>query len=394
MKICFLVSNIFTLGGVQRVVSSLATELSKSCKVDIVCTEDNVIVDKQIYDLSNDVNIVIREELLDSNYRNSLYSKVLRRINRKVKFLDKNIFNDLLVSAYYPKSERRAFINYINSNNYDIVIGVEGKYSILLGLISSSINSKTIGWQHNSYEAYFSKYRQYLWHKESLFKKYVPLLGAYIVLTNYDKNKILSEKSVHTQVIYNPLSFTSELKSECKNKQILFVGRLVEEQKGLDLLIEAFKQISYYEPEWRLCIVGDGEDREKLINLIKANKLEENIELHQFTNDVKSFYRNSSIFISTSRWEGFGLVITEAMECGLPVVAFRNSGPQEIINKNNVNGILVENGNVNELVKSVLNLIRDEKVLIEMSKESIKRAKDFSIEETAQEWINLFNKLV
>ena len=222
----------------------------------------------------------------------------------------------------------------------------------------------------------------------------MPLLGAYIVLTNYDKNKILSEKSVHTQVIYNPLSFTSELKSECKNKQILFVGRLVEEQKGLDLLIEAFKQISYYEPEWRLCIVGDGEDREKLINLIKANKLEENIELHQFTNDVKSFYRNSSIFISTSRWEGFGLVITEAMECGLPVVAFRNSGPQEIINKNNVNGILVENGNVNELVKSVLNLIRDEKVLIEMSKESIKRAKDFSIEETAQEWINLFNKLV
>ena len=109
--------------------------------------------------------------------------------------------------------------------------------------------------------------------------------------------------------------------------------------------------------------------------------------------DVKKYFLESSIFVSTSRWEGFGLVITEAMECGLPVVAFDNSGPKEIINKNEVNGILVPNHDIEIFAEKLFELINNEKKRKSISYNAILRAKDFNVKNIIKEWNNLFEEM-
>ena len=108
---------------------------------------------------------------------------------------------------------------------------------------------------------------------------------------------------------------------------------------------------------------------------------------------LKKHYLDSSIFVSTSRWEGFGLAITEAMECGLPVVSFDNSGPKEIINKPNINGILVENHNVTQLANEIIKLIEDDEKRKSISLESIKRAQDFNVDNIIKQWTEIIEKL-
>lgn len=108
--------------------------------------------------------------------------------------------------------------------------------------------------------------------------------------------------------------------------------------------------------------------------------------------NVKDHYLESSIFVSTSRWEGFGLAITEAMECGLPVVAFDNSGPKEIISKPNINGVLVGNYNINKFADEIISLIENDEKRASMSLESIKRAQDFKIDNIIKQWIKIIEK--
>lgn len=386
MKICFITTTIFNLGGVQRVVSVLASELCKNNKVEIICTDERFHINREVYNLNSNINIKFNRDLLKKNLPNKVFCKSFQKLNLLTGVFNNLKMEDILTYAYYPKEIQNEFINYLNLQNYDIVIGIEGYYSLLLGIISDKLNAKTIGWQHNSYDAYLKNKDKYYWKQDKLFQKYIPKLNSYVVLTNSDKEKYKKSLGIECAVIYNPLSFECHKKSTCNEKDIIFVGRLLEEQKGLDLLIEAFSIIHKAKKDWNLKIVGDGDDKDSLINSIKKYNLENNVLLTGKCDNVKEHYLYSSIFVSTSRWEGFGLVITEAMECGLPVVAFDNSGPKEIINKPDINGILVKDYNVAKFAEEVIKLIEDDDKRKSMSLEAIKRAQDFKIDKIIKQW--------
>ena len=113
--------------------------------------------------------------------------------------------------------------------------------------------------------------------------------------------------------------------------------------------------------------------------------MQEVVELLGEQKDVIKYYTTSAVFLSTSRWEGFGLVITEAMECGLPVVSFRTDGPSEIIGDGE-NGYLIDNYNMEQYMEKLELLMRDEDLRRKMSEQAIRRAKDFHIENILQEW--------
>src|SRR5471030_677526 len=393
MRICFITNTIFNLGGVQRVLSVLASELSKNNKVDIICTNNDFEINREMYNLNSNVNIKINLELLNKRFINKVICKVFQKINSLTGVFNNLIMKDILTYIYYPNEIQNKFLDHLNTQNYDIVIGVEGYYSLLIGIISDRLNAITIGWQHNSYDAYLNNKNRYYWKEDELFKEYIPRLNQYVVLTDNDKNKYEEELGIDCKVIYNPLSFECDIKSSCNEKNIIFVGRLVEQQKGLDFLIESFNIVHKVKEDWILKIVGDGPDRENLINNIKKYNLQDNVILIGKSDNVKEHYLNSSIFVSTSRWEGFGLAITEAMECGLPVISFDNSGPKEIINKPNINGILVENHNVTKLANEIIKLIEDNEKRKSMSLESIKRAKDFKVNHIIKQWIEFIEKL-
>lgn len=386
MKICFITDTVFELGGIQRVLSTLANELVEYYDVDILCTMSGFKVDRRLYGLKEKVKVEIREDLVYKGLIKKVFLKSIKVLNSKVGFLNKDNYTNFLTKVYYPKEIQESFVQYLNDKDYDVVIGVAGYYSLLAAIISDKIGAKTIGWQHNSYEAYFRTPNKYQWAQDSLFREHIGKLDKYIVLTDADKKDMEENFKIKCSRIYNPLSFTSNEKSSCEEKKVIFVGRLIEGQKGLDLLIKAFNKVCLNHKDWTLHIVGDGPDKEKINKLINQLKLNQQVKIEPFTNNVKRYYLNSSIFVSSSRWEGFGLVITEAMECGLPVIAFANSGPKEIINRDNVNGILVKCGDIDKLSEAIISLMENEEKRKSIAKESVKRAGDFSMNNIIKQW--------
>lgn len=386
MKICFLTDTIFNVGGIQRVLSVLANELVNTYQVTILCTNGDYVENRELYNLHKDVKVVINEELLKMKFFTKICSKVLIKLNAKTGFLNRKRTTSLLAESYYPTVIQNNFVNYFNSKDYDVIIGNQGYYSALLSIIGGRLNAKTIGWQHNSYSAYFNTQNQYSWNQDYLFKKFIKNLDRYVVLTDDDKRLIDENFNINSNRIYNPLSFTCNIKSNCEKKNIICVGRLVEKQKGLDLLIKAFHKVSINHKDWKLYIVGDGDDKDKINELIYNLNLKNQIIIQSSTNNVKEYYLNSSILVSSSRWEGFGLVITEAMECGLPVIAFANSGPKEIINKPSINGILVPCEDIEALANAMIDLIENEEKRKSIAREALKRAQDFSMRNIYNQW--------
>lgn len=394
MKICFITNTVFNLGGVQRVVSVLASKLSENYEIDILCTDAKFHINRELYNLSPKVNIQINSSLFYKNIFIEFMVKVFRKINNITGLFNNKKIITILTHIYFPSEVQNNFINYLNLKKYDVIIGVEGHYSVLLGIISDRLEAKTIGWQHNSYEAYLKTKNKYYWKQDELFKEYLKKLDRYIVLTEDDKIKMKKYLNTNCERIYNPLSFISERKAKCVNKNIICVGRLVQEQKGIDLLIKAFSKVSLKYKDWKLYIIGDGPDKDEINKLVSDLSLQDQVIIKPFTNNVQSYYLNSSIFVSSSRWEGFGLVIIEAMECGLPVIAFANSGPKEIINKQNGNGILVPCEDIDKLSEAIINLIDNEEMRLKIAKGSIYRAKDFNIDIIMNQWNKILNKIL
>ena len=211
-----------------------------------------------------------------------------------------------------------------------------------------------------------------------------------VLLTEADR--ALWKYPANAVVIPNPLSFSCPATSDQQSKRILSVGRLIA-AKGFDLLIEAFKPIAERYPEWKLTIIGDGQDKEFLQQKIIDLDLDAQAEILPPTPYIACEMLESAIYASASRYEGFGLVITEAMECGLPVVAFDcECGPREII-RDGHDGILVEPLNTEKFSEALLQLIESRYERTQMGRQAKLSAKRFDEHKVMARWETLFNSL-
>ncbi|MHA4809107.1 glycosyltransferase family 4 protein [Flavitalea flava] len=212
-----------------------------------------------------------------------------------------------------------------------------------------------------------------------------------VLLTEADRG--LWGNPPNVVVIPNPLSFTSPVKSGLDSKRILSAGRLIA-TKGFDLLIEAYRLVAKRYPDWKLAIFGEGQDKQFLLNKIRNYGLENQVEIFPPTADIAGEMLRSSIYAAPSRYEGFGLVITEAMECGVPSVAFDcQCGPREIICDGS-DGILVEPQNTEKFAEALLLLIASPELRTRMGKNAITSAARFAEDRIMDRWKNLFRSLV
>lgn len=192
-------------------------------------------------------------------------------------------------------------------------------------------------------------------------------------------------------VIYNPAAKSNnsvrhgerpqELAADAKI--VLSVGAL-KYQKNHELLIEAFSKMPAY-LDAQLCILGEGELRQKLENLVSEKRLEGRVLLPGFRQDLSAYYQSADLFVLSSRYEGFGNVIVEAMEHGIPVVSTNcPSGPSEILADGRY-GRLVPIGDADALVKAMLTALQESP-----DRESLKaRARDFSVDKIADEYLRV-----
>jgi glycosyltransferase involved in cell wall biosynthesis len=349
-KICFLVDSIFSFGGVQRVTAVIAKELSKDCDVTIVTLDKPEAKDTSLYGL-NEANLAYRffqypstpawKEKCCKAY-SYLYRKVLPQTQQT---------SDLYMHSSFPSEKRDALAEELKTGNYDTIIGVHAPLAARLAACRKMLGpTKLIGWVHNSFEALFNPTSLYIGpelqrHYVYQFRK----LDATIVLCKHDADTYRAyDPKLNTTVIYNPLTLSPGKPSEGTSKRFLAVGRFSRRHKGFDLLIEAFRIFAKENSEWTLDIVGEGVEEPIYRKMIKDYQLEERIHIHPFTNNIQKYYSEAQVYVLNSRWEGFGLVLVEAMAHGLPVISSDLPTSREIMGDF---GMYFPNGDVNGMAR-------------------------------------------
>jgi glycosyltransferase involved in cell wall biosynthesis len=215
----------------------------------------------------------------------------------------------------------------------------------------------------------------------------------------YDRFIVLTQGNIaewhgldNIEVIPNPLPFNPSVISTCENKRVITVGRFVY-QKGYDYLVDVWKQINNLHPDWHLVIYGTGPDEELIKRLILQKEVK-NISIHPPVKDIAAEYSASSIYVLTSRFEGFGMVLIEAMSCGLPCVSFDcPCGPSDIIT-DGTEGFLIPSYDIKTFVSKLSELMSDNHLRRGMGRQGRQNIDRYKPEQICNQWRLLFNQLI
>lgn len=267
-----------------------------------------------------------------------------------------------------------------------ISVGQSEKYIVPL-LHTNAIKIREIHFNSN--------YRNFT-YKSKILAKSLNFLDYKVMSKGYNKMVLLTKEDKDTFFpnnnkfiyIHNPATF-EPTNNYNNNNYIIAVGRLSIEKDFISL-IKAWNLVQRECPTWKLKIVGEGPERNNLEEEIKRLNLGNSVVLTGYSNNIKKEMAESSIFVLTSLYEGFGLVLLEAMACGLPSVAFAcQFGPKDIITDEK-NGLLIYNRDIKSLSEKLIYLIQHLDVRKEMSNQALKRVDDFSINNIIDQWMQLF----
>lgn len=378
-------------GGIERAVITLANNLVKNnYEVEIL----------SIYKLYDKVPFYVDEKvkityLMDGSIalKTDIYKKCIRKF--KIISLFKELFKDYkfnifklakdtILSIINVINKRRLVIKNIKNSNDDVLISTRDFLNKIIGN-NSKDNQITIGWEHNHHHGNM-KYAKKIVNS-------VKKLNYFVLVSNDLKEFYSNElRSTNCKCVFipNTLDFVSNKVSSLKEKRIISVGRLSKEKGYLELL-EMSKEIFKDNKDWKLDIVGDGSERETLEKYINDNNLSKHVSLlgKRDSNYINDLLSKSSIYLMTSYTESFGIVLIEAMNFGLPVIAFDDAeGAREII-VNNKNGYLIKNRNKKEYVSKVNELINNIDVRIKLGKEGKENSKKYDPEIVYKKWIDL-----
>lgn len=320
--------------------------------------------------------------------------------------------------CHYTEGNVSAYYKFLKENNIDIVINQDGLYErtllidkakeIGIPVISVIHNNPMLEYDYLLKDAFslrnntniekFKRVARILLYPRTKkrFKTYIKsnidrikhggscvcvLSKAYIQSVLRLNNRIKRIEAIPNPLVYSE----SEIKKVAKEKIVLFVGRLDNRSKKVQYLFNIWKMIASEVPEWKLIVVGTGPDE---ASLREQAKLLPNIEMIGYANP-KSFYEKASILCMTSMFEGFPMVLTEAMQHGCVPIAF-NSFPalSDIIN-DGCDGIIIKPFNKKEYSRELLALMRDNDRRNKLSENAYQSVKRFELEIITDKWMEL-----
>ncbi|EAI7228364.1 glycosyltransferase family 4 protein, partial [Campylobacter coli] len=231
-----------------------------------------------------------------------------------------------------------------------------------------------------------------------IFKRYQSRNNFFdnLVILSFCELELWKKHHKNVSVIPNFIPNISKKKSNSSQKNILSIGRItLEDQKGFLRLIDIWKMVQKKEvyKDWTLTIVGEGELKKTIEQKIKAYKLENSIILKPFTKEIEKEYLKASIYVMTSYFESFGMVLIESANYNIPSISFNiHSGPKEII-ENEKSGFLIEDGNLQEFADKICLLMDNESLRKQMGENAKKKIKHtFSKEVIMHQWSKIFQK--
>jgi len=358
-KICFLIGDLNNFGGTERVTSIIANNLvSKGYDVTIASISGG---DKPFFPLNNTIAC---KSLCKSNKKISINTPSIIYNLRK---LLKDELIDILIVAD--------------------TIAVMFSAPALIGL-----EVKHIGWEHFNFKSNLGNKKRWFFRRFA-----AKTCDVIVTLTKRDQKFWLEGTKVNAEIVTipNPCPFPIQsnkfISKGIDEGVVIAVGRLTR-QKGFDMLLDAWSKVIINKPNWKLKIIGDGEELDNLKSYINQNGLDESVDMVGKVSNIELFYSEADIFCMSSRFEGFPMVLLETLSFGLPVVSFDcDTGPKEILE--GTNSILVPKNNIDLLAKGLIDLIEniDKRQIIYLK--SKEKVKEYCPSEIVQQWDKLLQSL-
>ncbi|WP_116472417.1 glycosyltransferase family 4 protein [Zobellella maritima] len=352
MKIVFLGGNFNNSGGTERVASVIANELSRSGHEVVLASmvEGNT----PFFPLESKVSIV-------------------------------SVLNGAGRILYRVPSLIRGIRRLLIEEKADVLIVVESMSVLYTAPATVGLPIKHICWEHFNYNIDLGQKGRRLARHMAAW-----LCDVVVTLTEQDKEYWLKHTRHRAQIttIPNPSPFpVKNVSLNTESKVVLAAGRLTY-QKGFDLLLLAWKKVNNSYPDWKLHIVGDGEDKNALENSAAEYGISGSVEFVGNKQDMEKYYQKSAIYCLSSRFEGFGMVLVEAMSYGLPIVSFNcELGPSEILS--GTDSRLIPVGDTDELANSLIELMADEKERERLSRQSEVKAKQYQPDKIIGQWLEV-----
>ena len=375
-KIVYCTPSLYIPGGVERVLTTKANYLADVAGYDITIVLTDGKGKEPYYPLSPKVKIVQLDINFEELWHLSFFKKIFVYL-KKQRIFKKRLTDTLMeLRPDITVSLLRREINFLTSIK-------DGSKKVGEIHVNKDHYRNFEGKNINIIKQLFSR-----WWMSNLINK-LKKLDKFIVLTETDR---MSWKELqNVLIIPNPLAIFPKETSSLDNKQIIAVGRYAYE-KGFDMLIESWEKVHKRHPDWILKIYGI-DIIKNLTPIIQDKDLQGSIIPMDSTPQIYQAYQDSSIYVCSSRFEGFGMTLIEAMSCGVPCISFDcPHGPRNIITDGK-NGYLVEPENVEALAERICHLIEHEELRKEMGKTARKRAEDFQEEKIMQKWVNLFENI-
>ena len=376
-KICYCAPALYSAGGVERVVSFKASYFAEVYNYDVTIIVTEGKGRNCFFPLSDKVKVINLNLGFEELWKASFIKKVFLYLTKQFKYRRMLKLELMRIRPDITISVLRREINFINSIP-------DGSHKIGELHVNRSNYRNFTSRDNNLVKRFFARF----WMNDLL--RHLKKLDRMVVLTEDAKRDWLELSNV--QLIPDPVPFKVDHVSTLSSKCIVSIGRYAYE-KGNDLLLRAWAKVEKQCQTWTLDIYGQGNQtpyRELMQELgIDGSRC----HLHGSIADVNNIYQGSSIFTLPSRFEGFGLVIIEAMAYGVPVVTFDcENGPRNIIT-NNQEGILVKPFDVDAYADSLLRLIQDDELRSQMGKCAHESSKRYLIEDIAQKWKDLFDEI-
>jgi glycosyltransferase involved in cell wall biosynthesis len=285
----------------------------------------------------------------------------------------------------------RRLRRYVRRHGIHTIIVVESTLCLFALPAMLRLGVRVVCWEHFNFGMNGGR------RKRTFARHLAALLADDVVtLTERDKRawgeKTTALARLHS--IFNPVnSHPVDFEYDAKSQNVLAVGRLVE-QKGFDLLLCVWAQVKCVSTSdtWHLTIVGDGEERARLLNQIAALGLSQSVSLHAATDSIHDYYRTAAVVCCSSRSEGLPMVLIEASQSGIPIVSFDcETGPREIVD-HGVSGLLVPDGNIGALAAALVAVMSDEQARMSFSTGAKTAALRFSREHVLGKWMGMLNE--
>lgn len=376
MKLIYCIHSLYNPGGMERVLVNKVSYLVRQMGWEVVVVTTDQHQRPVFYPLPEEVRLID----LDINYSEDNSKGTFRKIGGYLR---------------RRRLHRRRLTEVLMREKADTVVSLYPSESSFIPEIKDG--SKKV------LELHFCKFfrlqygrkglmglidRIRTWQDERLVRRF----DKFVVLTEEDRGYWGTLPNM--EVIPNAALFIAPAYATQAEKRVIAVGRL-DYQKGFDRLVEAWALVQQNEAfrDWRLDIFGQGEWRDMLEQMICERGLQQTARINAPSKQIGVEYAASSLLVMSSNYEGFPMVMIEAMACGLPVVAFEfKCGPKDIINDHH-NGIRVEEGNISALADAMMELMQDAELRRRMSLEARKVTETYSEERVMRQWVTLFESL-